>query len=245
MKFTTSRSTLLKPIQAVIGVVERRQTMPILANVLALLMLLLGAVSLINLPVAQYPQLTPPTIQVTTSYPGANALTVQQQVARTIEQQVNGVEGMIYMQSNSSNDGRYTLTVTFAVGTNTDQAQVAVQSTLSGMARVLGHVIPLLLMCDPRDVSLHAELKPPETKHPTLYVTESIPGGVGLSDQVYSLFDELLAQAIELVSDCPCQTGCPSCVGAAATNVPRAKKQVLRLLREIRDARGVTRGTSA
>ena len=100
---------------------------PILANVLALLMLLLGAVSLINLPVAQYPQLTPPTIQVTTSYPGANALTVQQQVARTIEQQVNGVEGMIYMQSNSSNDGRYTLTVTFAVGTNTDQAQVAVQ----------------------------------------------------------------------------------------------------------------------
>ncbi len=79
---------------------------PILANVLALLMLLLGAVSLVNLPVAQYPQLTPPTIQVTTSYPGANALTVQQQVARTIEQQVNGVEGMIYMQSNSSNDGR-------------------------------------------------------------------------------------------------------------------------------------------
>ena len=104
---------------------------PILANVLALLMLLLGAVSLVNLPVAQYPQLTPPTIQVTTSYPGANALTVQQQVARTIEQQVNGVEGMIYMQSNSSNDGRYSLTVTFAVGTNTDQAQVAVQNRVA------------------------------------------------------------------------------------------------------------------
>jgi hypothetical protein len=121
---------------------------PILANVLALLMLLLGAVSLINLPVAQYPQLTPPTIQVTTSYPGANALTVQQQVARTIEQQVNGVEGMIYMQSNSSNDGRYTLTVTFAVGTNTDQAQVAVQTRVAiatpklPSARTTGCLIP-------------------------------------------------------------------------------------------------------
>ena len=125
------------------------------------------------------------------------------------------------------------------------EGQVAVQSTLSGVARVLGHVIPLLLMCDPRDVSLHSELKSPEMKRPTLYVTESIPGGVGLSDQVYNLFDELLAQAIELVSDCSCQNGCPSCVGAAATGLPRAKKQVLRLLREIRDARGVTRGPPA
>jgi len=104
---------------------------PVLANVIALLMLVLGTVSVLRLPVAQYPQLTPPTIQVSTSYPGASALTVQQQVARTIEQQVNGVEGMIYMQSNSGNDGRYTLTVSFAVGTNTDRAQVAVQNRVA------------------------------------------------------------------------------------------------------------------
>jgi hydrophobic/amphiphilic exporter-1 (mainly G- bacteria), HAE1 family len=104
---------------------------PILANVIAVLMLVLGTVSLLRLPVAQYPQLTPPTIQVSTSYPGASALTVQQQVARAIEQQVNGVEGMIYMQSNSGNDGRYALTVSFAVGTDIDRAQVAVQNRVS------------------------------------------------------------------------------------------------------------------
>ena len=104
---------------------------PILANVIAVLMLVLGTVSLLRLPVAQYPQLTPPTIQVSTSYPGASALTVQQQVARAIEQQVNGVEGMIYMQSYSGNDGRYALTVSFAVGTDIDRAQVAVQNRVS------------------------------------------------------------------------------------------------------------------
>jgi HAE1 family hydrophobic/amphiphilic exporter-1 len=104
---------------------------PVLANVIAIIMLVLGAVSIFNLPVAQYPQLTPPTIQVTTSFPGASALAVQQQVARAIEQQVNGVEGMLYMQSNASNDGRYNLVVSFAVGTDPDQAQVAVQNRVN------------------------------------------------------------------------------------------------------------------
>ena len=104
---------------------------PVLANVIAILMLVLGGVAIFALPVAQYPQLTPPTIQVTTSYPGASALAVQQQVARAIEQQVNGVDGMIYMQSNASNDGRYNLVVSFAVGTDPDQAQVAVQNRVN------------------------------------------------------------------------------------------------------------------
>jgi HAE1 family hydrophobic/amphiphilic exporter-1 len=104
---------------------------PILANVIAILMLVLGGVSLLQLPVAQYPPMTPPTIQVTTSFPGASAVIVQQQVGRPIEQQVNGVEGMIYMQSNASDDGRYSLTVSFAVGTDTDQAQIAVQNRVA------------------------------------------------------------------------------------------------------------------
>jgi HAE1 family hydrophobic/amphiphilic exporter-1 len=104
---------------------------PVLANVIAILMLVLGAVAVSVLPVDQYPPLTPPTIQVTTSYPGASAKAVQQQVARAIEQQVNGVEGMLYMQSYSSNDGDYSLTVSFAVGTNPDQAQVAVQNRVN------------------------------------------------------------------------------------------------------------------
>jgi hydrophobic/amphiphilic exporter-1 (mainly G- bacteria), HAE1 family len=88
-------------------------------------------VALLGLPVAQYPPLTPPTIQVTANYPGANARTVQEVVARSIEQQVNGVEGMLYMQSYASNDGRYALTVSFAVGTNVEQAQVAVQNRVA------------------------------------------------------------------------------------------------------------------
>ncbi|GEP05337.1 efflux RND transporter permease subunit [Methylobacterium oxalidis] len=104
---------------------------PVLANVLALVMVLIGAVSLWNLPVAQYPNVVPPTVQVTTRYPGASARTVVDTVALPIEQQVNGVQGMLYMQSTSASDGTYTLTVTFAIGTNADQAQVLVQNRVA------------------------------------------------------------------------------------------------------------------
>src|SRR6187431_1233472 len=104
---------------------------PVLANVLAILMVVIGLVSLISLPVAQYPDVTPPTVQVTTRYPGASARTVIDTVALPIEQQVNGVEGMIYMQSYSSDDGSYTLTVTFKIGTDLNFAQVLVQNRVS------------------------------------------------------------------------------------------------------------------
>ena len=110
---------------------------PVLANVIAWVTLLIGAVAVYGLPVAQYPPLTPPTIQVSASYPGASAVTVQQLVARTIEQQINGVEGMLYMQSTASNDGRYLLTVSFAVGTDADQAQIAVQNRVAAALPLL------------------------------------------------------------------------------------------------------------
>src|SRR6187401_781249 len=87
---------------------------PVLANVLAILIVVIGIVALFALPVAQYPDVVPPTVQVTTRYPGARA--VIDAVALPIEQQVNGVEGMIYMQSYSAADGTYTLTVTFKIG---------------------------------------------------------------------------------------------------------------------------------
>src|SRR5690348_15688251 len=104
---------------------------PVLANVLAILMVVIGLVSLYRLPVAQYPDIVPPTVQVTTRYPGASARTVIDTVALPIEQQVNGVEGMIYMQSYAASDGSYSLTVTFGVGTDLNFAQVLVQNRVS------------------------------------------------------------------------------------------------------------------
>ena len=104
---------------------------PVLANVIAFVTILLGAVALGVLPVSQYPPITPPTVQVTTTYPGASAKTLVETVALPIEQQVNGVEKMLYMQSNCTSDGRYTLTVTFQVGTDLDFAQVLVQNRVS------------------------------------------------------------------------------------------------------------------
>ncbi len=104
---------------------------PVLANVIAILIVVIGIVSLYSLPVAQYPDVVPPTVSVTTRYPGASARTVIDTVALPIEQQVNGVEGMIYMQSFAASDGSYNLTVTFAIGTDLDQAQVLVQNRVS------------------------------------------------------------------------------------------------------------------
>jgi hydrophobic/amphiphilic exporter-1 (mainly G- bacteria), HAE1 family len=104
---------------------------PVLANVIALVIILLGGVAMFTLPVAQYPPITPPTVQVTATYPGASAKTVVETVALPIEQQVNGVEKMLYMQSTCTSDGRYTLTVTFDVGTDLDFAQVLVQNRVA------------------------------------------------------------------------------------------------------------------
>src|SRR5882724_80189 len=104
---------------------------PIFANVIAIITILLGAVCLYNLPVAQYPQIVPPTIQVSTSYTGASAETVANTIGIPIEQGVNGVENSIYMQSTSGSDGSYTLTVTFAIGTDLDVAVALVQNAVN------------------------------------------------------------------------------------------------------------------
>ena len=104
---------------------------PIFASVLSIVFVLAGGVAVFTLPVAQYPEVTPPTVLVTAIYPGANAQTVRDTVAAPIEEQVSGVEGMMYMSSQSTNDGTYRLTVTFKLGMDSDMAQVLVQNRVS------------------------------------------------------------------------------------------------------------------
>src|SRR5215470_1397518 len=104
---------------------------PIFATVLSIVITLVGGIALWSLPVAQYPRITPPGVVVAISYPGANAQIVADTVAAPIEQQVTGIPGMLYMSSQSGNDGSYSLSVTFDVGVNLNTALVMVQNRVA------------------------------------------------------------------------------------------------------------------
>jgi multidrug efflux pump len=112
-------------------VVEFFVDRPVFSTVISVVIVLAGGIAVFSLPVAQYPEVTPPTVQVTALYPGANAQTVRDTVAAPIEEQVSGVEGMLYMSSQSTNDGAYKLTVTFRSDMDSDMAQVLVQNRVS------------------------------------------------------------------------------------------------------------------
>src|SRR5262245_45731637 len=114
---------------------------PILASVMSIMVTLAGSVALLSLPVAQYPEITPPTVEVSAHYPGANANVVAATVAAPVEQQVNGVEGMMYMSSQCTNDGTYTLTITFQHGTDLNIAQVLVQNRVALALPVLPELV--------------------------------------------------------------------------------------------------------
>lgn len=104
---------------------------PIFATVISIVIVVAGVVSFTALPVAKFPEVSPPTVQVKAVYPGADAQTIAETVATPIEQEVNGVEGMLYMSSTSASDGSYTLTVTFALGTDMDMANVLTQNRVA------------------------------------------------------------------------------------------------------------------
>jgi multidrug efflux pump len=114
---------------------------PIFASVLSIVIVLAGSIALFTLPLAQYPEITPPTVEVSASYPGANAQVVADTVAAPIEQQINGVEGMMYMSSQCTNDGNYTLTVTFKPGSDLNISQVLVQNRESLAEPILPELV--------------------------------------------------------------------------------------------------------
>src|SRR5512143_4058847 len=114
---------------------------PIFASVLSIIITLAGGITVYSLPVAQYPEITPPTVEASAFYPGANAQVVADTVAAPIEQQVNGVEDMLYMSSQCTNDGTYSLTVTFENGVDLNMAQVLVQNRVSLAQPILPELV--------------------------------------------------------------------------------------------------------
>ncbi len=150
---------------------------PIAATVLSLVIVILGLVGLLRLPVAQYPDVAPPTIQVSANYPGADAETVATTVATPIEQEVNGVERMLYMASRCTNDGQMFLDVTFELGTDLDTAQVLVQNRVS--------VAQAKLPEDVKRIGVTTKKKSPSILLCVNLVSDKKPDGTSVYDQLY------------------------------------------------------------
>ena len=147
---------------------------PIFAAMLSLVILIAGAISLFQLPVSEYPEVVPPTVVVTANYPGANPTVIAQTVATSLEQEINGAENMLYMFSQATSDGRMTLTVTFALGTDLDRAQVQVQNRVnSALPRLPQEVQRLGVVAEKSspDLTMVVHLFSPEKTHDTAYLS--------------------------------------------------------------------------
>jgi len=147
---------------------------PILASVPSIVITLAGLAAVVSLPVTQYPEITPPTVRVSCTYPGASAQVVADTVAAPIEQQVNGVEDMLYMSSNCSSDGSYQLNVTFNVGTDLNMAQVLVQNRVSLAMPTLPDVVKevgVTTMKRSPDLMLMVNLISPDGRYDQLYLS--------------------------------------------------------------------------
>ena len=150
---------------------------PVFATVLSLVIVIVGLVALMRLPIAQYPEVAPPTVQVSATYPGADAATVATTVATPIEQEVNGVERMLYMASRCTNDGQMFLDVTFELGTDLDMAQVLVQNRVS--------VALAKLPEDVKRIGVTTKKKSPSILLCVNLISEKKPDGSSYYDQLY------------------------------------------------------------
>ncbi|BAT59667.1 efflux pump membrane transporter BepE [Variibacter gotjawalensis] len=158
---------------------------PIFAAVLSIVIVILGAVAGLRLPIAQYPEIAPPQITITGQYPGASAETLADTVVAPIEQQVNGVEKMLYLYSNSSADGRFTITVTFDIGTNLDIAQVQVQNRVSIVTPRLPDQVRQIGVLTAKSAAgflLGVNVDSPDKTRDTLYLTNYV--NVNMKDQL-------------------------------------------------------------
>src|SRR4029079_15288437 len=147
---------------------------PIFATVLSVFVTLVGLGALAILPIAQYPEIVPPTVQITTAYPGASAETVSRTVATTLEQQINGVENMIYMSSQSTGDGKLTVTVTFRIGTDLNVAQMLTQNRVQDALPRLPEDVQRLgvqVRKSTPSILLAIHLYSPDTSRDTLYLS--------------------------------------------------------------------------
>lgn len=148
---------------------------PIFATVLAILMIIVGLITVESLPVAQYPDITPPTVMVSASYPGADAKTVAETIGIPIEEQVNGIEGMMYMSSTSGSDGSYNLTITFQNGVDLDEATVKVQNRIAMADAQLPSAVKqqgVSVMSESSNIVLFVALKSTDPKrYDALYLT--------------------------------------------------------------------------
>src|SRR3954469_18253181 len=147
---------------------------PIFASVLSIVITLAGGIALFRLPLAMYPQIAPPTVQVDCRYPGASAQVVAETVAAPIEQQVNGVEGMLYMSSQCTNDGSYNLTVTFQHGMDLNLAQVLVQNRVALALPLLPDVIKQAGVTARKrspDILLAIAINSPDGRYDQLYLS--------------------------------------------------------------------------
>ena len=147
---------------------------PIFAIVLSVLMVIAGVVAFFQLPLSEYPSVTPPTVQVTASYPGANPKVIGETVAAPLEQAITGVEGMLYMSSQSATDGRMILTVTFAQGTNADMAQIQVQNRVARALPRLPEEVQrqgVVTQKTSPDILMVVHLLSPDKRYDPLYIS--------------------------------------------------------------------------